>query len=99
MKNQFIKTIAIFTLVLSVGFSAAAKSRLVYDRTANTHIGITPNTAAIGKVYKISDKKGRVILQGTIDSDKTIYIPTRKLSSGSYLFMIGSDVLQNFEVQ
>lgn len=75
-----------------------AEQALVYQRAANPYIGITVSHAA-GQSYSIADKNGKIILKGRISSDKTFFVPTAKLAYGSYQFLVGGAVMQQFIIQ
>lgn len=91
---------ASFVLVIAAAsFGANAKNNtLIYDRAHNTSIGIAVEHGT-GAEYTIRDQKGNIVLQGLIKSNKTFFIPTSKLKSGSYLFSLGNVVLQEFVIK
>lgn len=102
MKSFLRKSVIATTLVLSIAassFSAQAQNNtLVYDKDLNPSIGITVANAA-GAAFTIRDKKGNVILQGTVKNDKTFFIPTGKLGKGTYQFFIGGLAIQEFIIK
>lgn len=102
MKTIIRKTVVTASLVLGLVASTlqvnAENNALVYDSSINTSIGITAENA-VGRSYTITDKKGNVILKGVIKSNKTFFIPTGKLGKGSFQFVIGSLVLQEFVIK
>lgn len=71
---------------------------LVYERAVNPYIGITVENAA-GQGYVIADKNGKIILKGKISSDKTFFVATTKLAYGSYQFLVGGALMQQFIIQ
>jgi len=71
---------------------------LVYRRAANPYIGITVENA-VGQGYAIADKNGKIILKGKISSDKTFFVATSKLPYGSYQFLVGGALMQQFIIQ
>jgi hypothetical protein len=71
---------------------------LVYERAVNPYIGITVENAA-GQGYVIADKNGKIILKGKISSDKTFFVATSKLAYGSYQFLVGGALMQQFIIQ
>jgi len=103
MNNIILKSIIAATLILSVNVASArgasANTSYNYSRNTNAQIGITPaNNVAIGGMYKIQDASGKVVLQGRIKSADTFYIPTDKLSNGTYLFSVDGYSLKQFSV-
>lgn len=71
---------------------------LVYKRALNPTIGITAGNAN-GSSYTVTDENGKVVMAGSIRSDKTFYIATSKLGSGLYCFRIGGQVMQQFIIR
>ncbi|WP_118974167.1 hypothetical protein [Taibaiella koreensis] len=102
MKTLLRKTAIVTALICATALSAfratAQDERLIYSKGRHTAIGITVDNAT-GAEYTIRDKNGNVVLQGRIKSNKTFFIPTTKLGKGSYRFVIGSLVLQEFEIR
>jgi hypothetical protein len=102
MKTFIRKSLIIASVVLATIVSAlnahAKNNTLVYDKTHNTSIGIAVEHAT-GAEYTIRDQKGNIVLQGRIKDNKTFFIPTSKLKSGSYRFSLGSMILQEFEIK
>jgi hypothetical protein len=102
MKTFVRKSIIAASFVLAIAasaFNANAKSNtLVYDKAHNTSIGIIVEHA-IGAKYTIRDKKGNIVLQGRIKDNKTFFLPTSKLNSGTYQFFLGNMVLQEFVIK
>lgn len=102
MKTFIRKSLIAVSFVLASAisaFNANAKSNtLVYDRTHNTSIGIAVEHAT-GAAYTIRDQKGNIVLQGRIKNNKTFFIPTSKLKSGSYQFSLGNMILQEFVIK
>jgi hypothetical protein len=101
--KTFIRKAAIFTsLALTIAASsftaAAQENKLIYSKTNNPAIGITINNAT-GASYSIKDKTGKVVLTGTVKNNKTFFIPTGNLAKGTYRFVMGSLVLQEFEIR
>lgn len=70
----------------------------VYNKAANRSIGITVANAT-GASFVIKDQKGTVVYQGTVKNDKTFFISTGKLTRGTYRFVVGSLVLQEFVIK
>lgn len=101
MKNLLRRSIFASTLILALTAPSLVKAQtntLVYDRTANSSIGITADNAT-GCSYEIKDKNGKVVLSGKIKSDKTFYIATGKLGRGNYSFSINGNTLQEFIIK
>ena len=101
MKTLLRKTAIITTLALTLATSfkaTAQENKPLYRQSTNPTIGITVENAT-GRSYNIRDKKGNVILTGVVKNDKTFFIPTQKLGKGTYQFVIGSLVLQEFEIR
>ena len=101
MKNIIRKSVVAASLILAIAassFNANAQGRPVYDRSVNRSIGITVENA-IGTGYVITDQKGNVVLDGTIKSSKTFFIPTGKLGKGVYRFLIGGNIFQEFIIK
>jgi hypothetical protein len=102
MKTIIRKTTIAVSLILALTASSfkahAQNDKFVYRRSTNPSIGITiPN--ATGAPFIIKDKKGNIVYSGTVKSDKTFYIPTGKLGTGTFCFFIGSFALQEFQVK
>lgn len=101
MKKTIRKTAiaaALFVAALASTFQANAQDeKLSYSKARHSAIGITVDNAT-GAAYVIKDKNGNIVLQGKIKNNKTFFISTAKLSKGSYQFVIGSLVLQEFEI-
>lgn len=76
----------------------STEQALVYKRSANPYIGITVENA-IGQAYTIADKNGKIILKGKISSGKTFFVATSRLSQGSYQFLVGGALMQQFIIQ
>lgn len=98
MKTLLRQTALTLLLAAATLSAGAQNNKLVYKQAANPSIGITVANAT-GTDYKIRDAQGNVVLSGTVKSDKTFYIDTGKLGKGNYRFMIGSLVLQEFEIK
>lgn len=102
MKTLLRKSVIAATLLMTFAASAvpalAQDNVPVYRKAANPSIGITVANAA-GAGYTIKDQKGNVVLQGTVKDDKTFFIPTGKLTKGTYRFVMGSLVLQEFIIK
>jgi hypothetical protein len=102
MKSFIRKSVIVATLLLAVtasSFTAQAKSnKLVYDRSVNSSIGIRVENAS-GATFVIRNHKGAVVHQGRIKNNNKFYIPTNGLGRGSYSFVIGDTVLQEFVIR
>ncbi|MFA6056646.1 MAG: hypothetical protein WC756_00500 [Taibaiella sp.] len=102
MKTFIRKSIIVASLVMVITasfFNANAENNtLVYDKVHNTSIGITVEHAT-GAEYIIRDKKGNLVLRGKIKNNKTFFIPTSKLNSGTYQFFLGNMVVQEFVIK
>lgn len=100
MKNIIRKSAIAASLVLALAASSvqAQSNTLVYDRKANSAIGISSDNA-VGCNYEIKDKKGNVVASGKIRSAKTFYINTGKLNKGFYRFSINGSILQEFIIK
>lgn len=102
MKTILRKSVIAATLALTLAASSfstnAAGNTLVYDRESNPTIGITVENAT-GANFTVKDKKGNVVLQGTVKNDKTFFIPTGKLGKGTYRFFIGHLAIQEFTIK
>jgi phosphate-selective porin len=102
MKTFIRKSVITISVVLAAtvsAFNATAKNNtLVYDKAPNTSIGIAVEHAT-GAEYTIRDQKGNIVLQGRIKNNKTFFIPTSKLKSGSYQFSLGNMILQEFVIK
>lgn len=102
MKTIIRKTIIAASFIIAIAASAftshAQDNNLVYDKSANPSIGITVENAD-GADYTVKDKKGNVVLQGKIKSNKTFFIPTAKLNAGAYQFFVAGTAVQDFVVR
>ncbi|PSK94326.1 hypothetical protein [Taibaiella chishuiensis] len=101
MKTIIRKTVIAASLLLSLtaaSFNTFAQDRPVYDRSVNPSIGIKVENAA-GAGYSITDQKGNVVFNGRIAGNKTFYIPTGKLSNGTYRFLVAGNVFQEFVIK
>jgi hypothetical protein len=102
MKTFIRKSVITASFVLAIATSAfnvnAKNNALVYDKVHNTSIGILVEHAT-GVQYTIRDKKGNIVLQGKIKDNKTFFLPTSKLSAGTYQFFLGNMVLQEFIIK
>lgn len=102
MKIFIRKSLVAASLTLTIAASAfntnAKNNTLVYDKALNPAIGITVEHAT-GAEYTISDKKGNIVLQGRIKSNKMFFIPISGLNSGAYQFSLGNVVLQEFAIK
>ncbi|KAA5534930.1 hypothetical protein F0919_10040 [Taibaiella lutea] len=88
----------IFAVVTSSFNANAQEDNLVYEINSNPSIGITiPN--AVGASYLIKNQNGAIVYKGQVKSDKTFYIPTKKLGTGKFCFYIGSLAIQSFQVK
>lgn len=100
MKTIIRKSVIAATLALTIAassFSAKAET-LVYNRQSNPAIGITVENAT-GASFTVKDKKGNIVLQGTVKNDKTFFISTSKLGKGTYKFYIGQLAVQEFTIK
>lgn len=89
---------ALFVATIASTFQANAQDeRLSYNKAHHSTIGITVDNAT-GAAYVIKDKNGNIAVQGKIKNNKTFFISTSRLNKGSYQFVIGSLVLQEFEI-
>jgi hypothetical protein len=70
---------------------------LVYERSLNRKIEIAASNA-VGRNYKVTDAKGRIICEGKIKPGGMIYIETAKIPDGTFQFYIDSYTLQQFIV-
>ncbi len=101
MKNIIRKSVIAASLLLSLtaaSFNTNAQDRPVYDRSVNPSIGIKVENAT-GTGYSITDQKGNIVFNGRIAGNKTFYIPTGKLNSGTYRFLVGGNVFQEFVIK
>jgi len=102
MKNIIRKSVIAASFVIAIAASSfkanATENKLVYDKSQNAKIGITVENAT-GASFTIKDKRGNVVYQGKVKSDKTFYIPTDKLAKGEYQFQMGILVLQEFVIK
>jgi hypothetical protein len=102
MKTFIRKSVITVSVLLAATVSAfnvnAKNNTLVYDKAHNTAIGIAVEHAT-GAEYTIRDQKGNIVLQGRIKNNKTFFIPTSKLKSGSYQFSLGNMILQEFVIK
>lgn len=90
---------ATFIMLTASVFSTQAQgTKLVYNKTYNRTIGITVENAT-GAAYAIKDKKGNIVLQGTVKSDKTFFVPITKLNTGTYQFYVGNYPIQEFIIE
>ena len=96
------------TAILAAAFFTAAAGTtqaqnqdgtLVYNRRLNRSIGITPIANAIGASYNVVDANGNSVLSGRINGGGTFYLPTSKLKTGAYHFMIGGSNAQSFIIK
>ncbi len=102
MKTIIRKSVIAASLALTLAassFSAKAQTNtLVYDRENNPTIGVTVANA-VGASFTVKDKKGNIVLQGTVKNDKTFFISTGKLGKGTYKFFIGQLAIQEFTIK
>jgi len=99
MKTSISRFMIATALLFSPVLANAKGTMLNYERSNNPTIAITPgNYYTIGRVYKIGNQEGKVVLQGNIKSTGTFHIPTRKLHKGRYHFVIDGQVLQLFSI-
>lgn len=84
--------------ITAARIAGSNEQTLVYQRSVNPYIGITVANAA-GRGYTIADKNGKIILKGKISSDKTFFVATAKLAYGSYQFLVGGTLMQQFIIQ
>lgn len=98
IRKTAIATALILTAAASSFTATAQENKLVYSKTSNPAIGITVDNAT-GASYSIKDKAGNIVLTGIVKGNKTFYIPTGKLAKGTYRFVMGSLVLQEFEIK
>ncbi|WP_157976839.1 hypothetical protein [Taibaiella helva] len=100
MKTLLRKTAIAAALLMTLTASAvqAQDNVPVYLKAANPSIGITVANAT-GASFAIKDQKGNIVLQGTVKNDKTFFIPTGKLNKGTYRFVMGNLVLQEFIIK
>lgn len=87
--------ISFFTLVGSL--NATAGNLLKYNRSVNAQIGITPIHAQ-GSTYEVRNQFGKVVIKGIISSSNTFYISTKKLTSGTYTFILNGVSQQEFVI-
>jgi len=102
MKTIIRKTAIVAAFIFAAATSSfkanAQEDNLVYERRSNPSIGITiPN--AVGASFLIKDQKGTIVYEGKVKSDKTFYIPTKKLGTGKFYFYVGSIAVQSFQVK
>jgi len=76
----------------------AQDTRPVYNKAYNRSIGITVANAT-GAEYVVKDRKGNIVLKGTVKSDKTFFIPISRLNAGTYHFYVGNYSIQEFIVE
>lgn len=98
MKTFIRKSIIVLAIAASAFNTNAKSNMLVYDKAHNTSIGITVEHAT-GAEYIIRDKKGNLVLRGKIKNNKTFFIPTSKLNSGTYQFFLGNMVVREFVIK
>ncbi|WP_118949666.1 hypothetical protein [Taibaiella helva] len=102
MKTLLRKTAIVTALICATTLSAfsagAREQKLVYSKARHSTIGITVGNAT-GAAYMIKDKNGNTVLTGKIKDRKTFFVSTAKLGKGSYRFVIGNLVLQEFEIR
>lgn len=101
MKTIIRKSAIAASLIIALAassFQATAQNSLIYRMAQNDAIGITVDNAT-GANYTVKDEKGNIVWKGTVKSDKTFYIPTRKLGKGNYRFFIGHMAIQQFSIQ
>ncbi|WP_162903022.1 hypothetical protein [Taibaiella koreensis] len=98
LRKSLIAASFVMTLAASA-FPAMAQDNIpVYLKAANPSIGIAVANAT-GASFAIKDQKGNTVMQGTVKNDKTFFIPTSKLGKGTYRFVMGSLVLQEFIIK
>lgn len=100
MKTLLRKTAIVTALICATTLSAfsAREEKLVYSKARHSAIGITVGNAT-GAAYVIKDKNGNTVLTGKIKDNKIFFVSTAKLGKGSYRFVIGNLVLQEFEIR
>jgi hypothetical protein len=100
MKNILRQSAIAASLIFALAASSfkANATKLVYERSTNPSIGITVANA-VGASFVVKDKKGNIVYEGKVASDKTFYIPTGKLGSGTFQFFIGQLAIQTFIVK
>ena len=98
IRKTAIATALIFTIAASSFQATAQENKLVYSKSNNPAIGITIGNAS-GASYSIKNKAGNTVLTGIVKDNKIFYIATGKLAKGTYRFVIGSLVLQEFEIR
>jgi len=100
MKTLLRKSAIAAALLMTLAASAvqAQDNVPVYLKATNPSIGIAVANAT-GASFAIKDQKGNVVLQGTVKNDKTFFISTGKLNKGTYRFVMGSLVLQEFIIK
>lgn len=98
LRKTVLATALICTTALSAFSAGAQNEKLVYSKARHSTIGITVGNAT-GAAYAIKDKNGNTVLTGKIKDNKTFFVSTARLSKGSYRFMIGNLVLQEFEIR
>src|SRR6218665_3689772 len=98
MKTIIRKAVVAASFVIAIAASSfttyAQDNKLVYNKSANPSIGITVENAD-GASYIVKDKKGNVVLQGKVKSNKTFFIPTTKLNAGTYQFFVAGTAVQD----
>jgi hypothetical protein len=113
-KSQHTSAIAMFMVIVALFFTAtqshAASSihnnkpsfqenkRLVYERSVNPYIGITPDESTKGSSYQVIDENGKTVYSGKINAAKTFYLSTNKLGNGYFTFYINGFMVQQFVV-
>jgi hypothetical protein len=95
-KYIIIATLVIFFTLMGRP-QAYAGNLLKYSRTTNAQIGITPINAN-GCSYEVRNQDGKVVLKGTINSNNTFFISTKKLGVGTYTFTLNGEAQQEFEI-
>lgn len=98
IRKSAIVAASLLIMATSVFNVLAQDTRPVYNKAYNRSIGITVANAT-GAQYVVKDKKGNIVLKGTVKSDKTFFIPIAKLSAGTYHFYVGNYSIQEFIVE
>lgn len=98
LRKSAIITASLLLIAVSVFNVQAQDTRPVYNKAYNRSIGITVANAT-GAQYVVKDKKGNIVLKGTVKSDKTFFIPISRLTAGIYHFYVGNYSIQEFIVE
>jgi len=98
IRKSVIVAASLVILATSVFTLQAQDTRLVYNKAYNNSIGITVENAT-GSEYAVKDKKGNIVVKGTVKSGKTFFIPISKLNAGTYQFYVGKYAIQEFIIE